>query len=236
MLVKTLWKHCTNNKGYQTSGLDVQYKFIRDKSTVWIIFQQTAHRFDWIINFWYKARSIDYNRRTGNDIWFGHSGFTKAYESAEKNIISDLVRYINNYQMRTGKKITHICCGGWSMGAGLVQPCIEDIKRIFVDRKDSRKFPTIDAVLKPSFGFGSPRCVHQTNGINFTSQNIKIINFRQGLDIFTHLPPKLMKFIDSGTIIQVGDRPNIFKFYKLLKYHISYGDMIYNLSDTDDYK
>lgn len=173
--------HMTVNIPYTTVGTNVDYAIQRKNHILYIYFQCSYTKLDWVYNFMfgkkpYKDMDIPYRV---------HRGFLKCWKKVE-DIIIDTIKD------PTIKEI-YIC--GYSHGAALSMLCHECC---WYHRPDIRH--NIWGI-----GFESPR-VYAGYKIKSELQNrwAQYLMIRNHNDIVTHLPPRIFGFAHVGTTYQIG--------------------------------
>lgn len=146
--------------------------------TLYIFFEWSNGKTDWLNNLNFPAKPY----RDMKNTWFCHRGFLKVWKVLEPH----LAPHILNPQIKT------IIIAGYSHGGAIAQLCHEYVK---FNR------PEVSVV---GVGYGAPRVVWGYVN-NTVKQRFKdFIVVRNGCDLVTHLPPKLLGFRDLGQIYKIG--------------------------------
>ena len=124
-----LFRECAYGGNWQVAGIDTDYKFIENGSTLYCYFKGSDSPIDWFRNFDFKQKVYG--------LFKVHRGFYQAYKEV-RNIILDKV-YENDYKS--------IVVVGYSHGSALAQLCHQDLRY---------HFPSINT---QTFAFESPRCL-----------------------------------------------------------------------------
>lgn len=195
-----LFYTCAIVLAYDKTGEDVSYKFIEEGKTLYIYFQGSKEKKDWLENFnffpmvkncfkWIFSR----NKKafsTCNIMY--HRGFLKCYNQV-KPIIREKVLEKDadgNY------KFNQIVVVGYSHGAALAGICHEDISHLLFEE-------TIGAEsLIVTYCFEAPRWLYHSK--QYLDRWNGCYVFRNHNDIVTHCPPRLFGFRDAGTVINIG--------------------------------
>lgn len=179
------WK--TWSTPYTTIGDQVDYSFIEEEGTLYIFFQGSSQKIDWIHNFNfpkkpYKDMDIPYRV---------HGGFLKCWKQVEDIIINKITELNENDQY----KFNRIIVSGYSHGGALAAFCHECV---WFHRPDIRENCW-------SYGFEAPRIY---GGFRVKKELRErwahFIMVRNHNDIVTHVPPKFIGFCDVGTILHIG--------------------------------
>lgn len=154
---------------------------VRDGEELWIYFEKSNGREDWVNNLSYRAVSVG---REGEE-WFCHEGFYTVWRS----ILPYLQPMISNPAV---KRVNTV---GYSHGAALALLCHEYIGFLRKDLEESRE----------GYGFGCPRVIWGTvpeEGRRWKSFYV----VRNIDDAVTHLPPRFFGYRHVGRLIQIGKR------------------------------
>ena len=192
------WK--THTSSYITIGDGVDYNFEEDGDTLFIFFQGSSQKVDWLQNFNFPRKpykDMDISYRV-------HGGFLKCWKQVEDIIIkkiteTKLVDSINQRikepMQREVFKFNRIIVSGYSHGGALAQFCHECV---WYHRPDIRSNCW-------SYGFEAPRI--------YAGFKVKkelrdrwshFLLVRNHKDIVTHCPPRLFGFCDVGTVLHIG--------------------------------
>jgi hypothetical protein len=113
--IKQLFNDSIKGPWVSSDKNDVQFKVLREGRVLYIYFQGTVTKRDWIQNFkfWIKKYNNEYI----------HSGFLENYLIVKKNI-----HYIIEH---LGYEIDKIIISGYSQGAALSVLCYEDLMKTY---------------------------------------------------------------------------------------------------------
>ena len=213
------WK--THTMPYITIGKGVDYNFEEDGDTLFIFFQGSSQKVDWLQNFNFPRKpykDMDITYRV-------HGGFLKCWKQVEDIIIAKITEKVtatvmnsrtHEYEERPVYKFNRIIVSGYSHGGALAQFCHECV---WYHRSDIR-----DNCW--SYGFEAPRIYAGfTVKKELRDRWAHFILVRNHKDIVTHCPPKLFGFCDLGTVIHIG-RFQHYEGCDPLKSH--YPQMIYD--------
>lgn len=175
-----------NSIEYQTTGNGVDYQFIEEGRRLYIYFEGSKQKVDWLRNFTfpakpYKDMGIPYRV---------HRGFLKCWKEVEDIIIAKITE-------KTGEefKYNSIIVAGYSHGGALAQFCHECV---WFWRPDIREHCW-------SYGFEAPRIYA---GFSVKPElrerwaNYTLV--RNHKDLVTHVPPRLFGFCDLGAVLHIG--------------------------------
>lgn len=172
---------------YDTIGDDVNYKFIEEGKTLYIYFQGSSGKTDWICNFLFRKKpykDMDMPYRV-------HRGFLKCWKQVEDIVIAKITEEDETGEMKFNRIIT----SGYSHGGALAALCHECV---WYHRQDIK-----DDIW--GFGFEGPRiyggfCMKK----ELRERWEHFILFRNDNDIVTHVPPKLFAFTHVGNVFHIG--------------------------------
>ena len=172
---------------YTTIGDGVDYSFVEENKTLYIFFQGSSQKVDWINNFSfpkkpYKDMEIQYRV---------HGGFLKCWKQIEDIVIEKIKELDdkNNY------KFNRIIVSGYSHGGALAQFCHECI---WYHRPDIRNNCW-------SYGFEAPRIYGSFQVKKELRERwAHFVLIRNNNDIVTNCPPRFLGFCDLGTVLHVG--------------------------------
>ena len=176
----------THTTPYITVGDGVDYSFKEDGETLYILFQGSSQKVDWLQNFNfpkkpYKDMEIPYRV---------HGGFLKCWKQVEDIIIEKIQEKENDIY-----KFNRIIVSGYSHGGALAQFCHECV---WYHRPDIRESCW-------SYGFEAPRIY---GGFQVKKELRErwahFILVRNHKDIVTHVPPRAFGFCDLGTVLHIG--------------------------------
>lgn len=186
MLVK-LFNKVLNAK-YITIGDDVNYAFVEEHKTLYILFEWSSSKSDWLNNFSFKKKpykdmAIPYRV---------HGGFLKCWKTIEDIVIEKITEIdesTGNYKYDT------IYCAGWSHGGALTMFCHECV---WYHRPDIRENCFSVSFEGPRvYGGYKIKPELRERWVHF----FEVINDK---DIVTHVPLKIMGFTHVGNIIHIG--------------------------------
>lgn len=191
-----LFVRCLNAK-YTHTEHSGSYAIQTDKDTLYILFECSNGKEDWINNFDFPK--TPYKRM--NEKWFAHRGFLKVWRAMRDEIECEVSNIL-----QSSPEIENIICVGYSHGGALSLLATEDMTYLYSELYNVY-----------GFGFGAPRVIW---GVIPKSLKKRLSNFfviRNIPDIVTHVPPKIFGFRDAGNLIEIGE---YFK-YNPIKAHYS---------------
>ena len=177
----------THTSPYTTIGDGVDYSFKEDGKTLYILFQGSSQKVDWIQNFNfpkrpYKDMEIPYKV---------HGGFLKCWKQVEDIIINKIKEIDDSGNF----KFNCIIISGYSHGGALAAFCHECV---WYHRPDIRTNCW-------SYGFEAPRIY---GGFKVKEELRErwahYILIRNHTDLVTHVPPHILGFCDLGTVLHIG--------------------------------
>lgn len=159
------------------------YATERDGDTLYIYFECSNGKTDWINNFDFPAKPY---KRMGKTIWFAHRGFMRVWKSIEKYIADEI----------KDESVKNIIIVGYSHGAALAVLCHE---YAWYNRSDIRDNIT-------GYGFGCPRVFWgvQTKKLKQRWERFTVV--RNIDDIVTHVPPFIFGFSHVGKMLKIGEK------------------------------
>ena len=149
--------------------------------TLYLYFEWTKEKEDWISNFNFPAKPY---KRMGKTAWFAHRGFLKVWKTIEKYIVNDIM----------DKSVKQVVIVGYSQGAAIAALCHE---YIWYNRPDLRN--SIDG-----YGFGCPRVFWGFKSKELKQRWERFTVIRNIGDIVTHVPPAIFGFSHVGNMVEVG--------------------------------
>ena len=175
-IAQDLFEVAVSDDGWETAGLDVQFKLVDHPVYGTIVaFQGSISKMDWRLNFDFAV--IPYHHQ--DQKWFAHRGFVKAWKSVRDIIMP-----------RLGGKY-RIKVVGYSLGGALAQLCHEDIEF---------QYP---GTITESWTYGAPR-VFWFPPETIRYRMFHHHRFTNAGDIVPHLPPALFGFRHTGLNIWIG--------------------------------
>ena len=177
-----LYKRCLNAK-YTVVENKGDYAIERDGDTLYLFFEWSDEKEDWINNFDFPAKPY----KDMGTTWYCHRGFLKVWKSIEP--------YLKDAVM--DETIKQVIIVGYSHGAAIATLCHE---YVWFNRPDLR-----DKLV--GYGFGCPRCFWGWT----ISEELKErwANFhpvRNLNDLVTYVPPVLFGFRHVNTVITIGTK------------------------------
>lgn len=208
MKLSELFKICDDPTGYQTVGHDVNYKFVEDGDHLYIYFQGSSSRQDWLRNFLFRAEPY----KDMKIPYKVHAGFLAAWKEVEDIIIEKITdrEHFGAWKY----KWNDITVIGYSHGGSLCAFCVECI---WFHRPDLRDYHM------RGYAFEAPRIFAQwkmPEGLKERWESLIVI--RNGSDIVTHCPPILFGYRDLGNMFKInGDTSLVKEWYipRCIKYH-----------------
>lgn len=168
---------------YEKAGVSANYALKREGRTLYIFFQDSDGKNDWLRNLDFPVKAY---KRMGKTAWFAHRGFLKTWKEVEPALAEEIAD--NRYQ--------EIVTAGYSHGGALAALCLE---YVWYHRPDLRERIS-------GYGFGAPRVFW---GIKSPSLKKRWANFtviRNVDDFITHLPPAFLGFTHIGNMLKIGKR------------------------------
>ena len=168
---------------YENAGVSASYAFKRVGGTLFVFFQGSDGKNDWLRNFNFPAKPY---KRMGKTVWFAHRGFLKTWKEIEPKLAPELL----------DKSVDKIVISGYSHGGALAMLCHE---YAWYHRADLR------ARLE-TYAFGAPRVFWgvKTNELKKRWNTFTLV--RNLNDFITHLPPSFLGFSHMGRLLKIGQR------------------------------
>ena len=182
MNLLNLYYRCLRAK-YTTVENQGDYAIERENDTLYLFFEWSDGKEDWINNFAFPAKPY----KDMGITWYCHRGFLRVWKSIEP--------YLEDVIM--DKTIKHIVIVGYSHGAAVATLCHE---YVWFNRPDLRD-------KLEGYGFGCPRCFWGW----FIKKELKErwANFhlvRNLNDLVTYVPPVLFGFRHINKVIKIGTK------------------------------
>lgn len=177
-MLKELYEKILTVKYIHTEEETASYYTEREGNTLYIFFEKSNGKRDWINNFSFPAKPY----RDMQNKWYAHRGFLRVWKVIEPLIKAEIFNL----------DIDHIIIGGYSHGGAIALLCYEYCK-----------FNRPDAVIE-GYGFGAPRVVW---GFLRKSVKERLKGFtviRNGNDLVTHLPPVFFGFRHIDKVQKIG--------------------------------
>jgi hypothetical protein len=168
---------CINTKYLHTKE-GGSYATERNGNTLYIFFEHSNGRADWISNVDFRIKRAE--KKRGASIY--HNGFLIVWNS--------ILPYIKG--QIADKSVRKIIIVGYSHGGAIAGLCFEYVK---MNRRDIE-------VLE-GYGYGAPRFKWGKRDALHIFKGHYVI--RNKNDIVTYLPPRLFGFIHVGEIINIGE-------------------------------
>lgn len=170
---------------YITTEGGVDYQFVEEGSRLYIYFEGSKQKVDWLRNFTFPARPY----KDMGIPYRVHRGFLKCWKEIEDIIIAKITEKDGeNY------KYDSIIVAGYSHGGALAQFCHECV---WFWRPDIRNRCW-------SYGFEAPRIFFGKMNPELRERWANYILVRNHKDLVTHVPPKIFGFKDLGAVLHVG--------------------------------
>lgn len=177
----------THTTPYTTVGDGVDYSFKEEGNTLYILFQGSSQKVDWIQNF-------NFPRKPYKDMetpYKVHRGFLKCWKQV-KDIVIEKITETN---LDGSYKFNRIIVSGYSHGGALAQFCHECV---WYHRPDIRENCW-------SYGFEAPRIYAGFRVKKELRERwAHFVLIRNHIDIVTHVPPRVLGFCDLGTVMHIG--------------------------------
>lgn len=168
---------------YRRVGVSANYAFRREGDTLYLFFEGSDGKIDWLNNLDFPAKAY---KRMGRTAWFAHRGFLKVWREIEPFIAKEIA----------DASIQAIVIAGYSHGGALAMLCHE---YVWYHRPDLRN--RLDG-----YGFGAPR-VFWGMCLPCLKQRWERFTVVRNLDdLVTHLPPWVFGYSHVGTTLKIGKR------------------------------
>ncbi len=165
---------------YQTVEGGVDFAVERNGDVLFLFFEQSRGAEDWMKNLQFQA--VPY--REMHPMWKCHAGFLQAWKC--------VLPHIEAVMQEPGiRRVTLI---GYSHGAAIALLCHEWIWY---------HFPHLRKNLC-GFGFGCPRVLYGCLPPRIAKRWRSFFIIRNGRDAVTHLPPAVMGYCHTGSLIEIG--------------------------------
>ena len=175
---------------WRTTGLDVQYRVERGEDCVRVYFQYTRSLLDWIIDLmaWPVLRGIERGE------YYAHSGYTKAWESAANDVLTDIVI------ARGVDACDRLEIYGHSYGGAIALLLHQTVRRYWA----------MSSVQ--TFVFGAPRVFwgEITERMRYFMEGVTA--YRMDGDAVTHFPPRFLGYKDAGNVVKIGPKRRFLSF------------------------
>lgn len=163
------------------------YFFERKGDTLYIYFEWSNGKIDWINNFKFAAKSVISVKKpykNMSDKWRSHRGFLGVWKIIEPHLQAEICDLTVN----------HIVIGGYSHGAAIAVLCHEYCKYNRPDISDNIE----------GYGYGCPRVVwgFLRKAVKQRFEGFTVI--RNGCDIVTHAPPAIFGYRHIGNMMKIG--------------------------------
>lgn len=176
-----------------TSGIDVQYIFLKEGTENLLIFAPSNSFQDWKNNFDFWKKPYKHMDTT----FYVHRGFLKCWKSVEEEILSEI----------KDSCMENLTIAGWSFGGALATLATEDLW-----------FKLPDVKTK-TITFGAPK-VFSTFGFKKIKERFdNMYMFKNGSDVVTKVPFNFMGFRHVAKLINIGDRPRFLDYFRPQIYH-----------------
>ncbi|MBQ7924126.1 MAG: lipase family protein [Clostridia bacterium] len=179
---------------YSQVGRSANYAVKRENDALYIFFQGSSGKNDWKNNLDFPVKPY---KRMGKTVWFAHRGFLRTWKEIEPFLADEI----------SDKSVRKIVIAGYSHGGALAMLCHE---YVWYHRPDLR-------TTTESYGFGSPRVFWGIPTAKLKARWTKFTVVRNLNDIVTHLPPALLGFKHTGTLLEIGTRGK----YSFVEAHLS---------------
>ncbi len=181
------------------------YYIEAEGDTLYILFEWSDGSEDWISNFDFLPngnrpvfqiiRALKNNfclcsaaYKGTSRVWRAHKGFLRVWQDMQGKIESDV-----DEMLMKDPRIKNIDIVGYSHGGAMALFAYEDMKFIYGDKYKIR-----------GFGFAAPRVVFGKPPREIEERLSGFVTVRNGYDIVTHVPPRIMGYRDSGEVINIG--------------------------------
>lgn len=190
LTLKELFRKILRAK-YMHLDNDASYCCKREGDTLYIYFEWSNSKTDWLNNFDFPAKPY----RDMTNKWYAHRGFLKVWKTIEPYLQAEICDLTVN----------KIVIGGYSHGAAIAVLCHEYCKFNRPDISESIE----------GYGFGCPRVVwgFMKKAVKQRFEGFTVI--RNGCDLVTHAPPAIFGFRHIGNLLKIGRN----KGYKPIESH-----------------
>lgn len=178
--LKQLFYECLTRR-YQSTDIDVSWDAQRRGGELRIYFEPSNGTLDWLHNLSFYA--VPY--KDMEPPWQCHAGFLKCWRSV-RPYLEPMIR---------DPAVSRVLTVGYSHGAALALLCHEFV---YFHRPDLQSSVT-------GVGFGCPRVLYGCLPPAIAVRWKDFYVVRNGNDIVTHLPPRVLGYCHAGNLITVGD-------------------------------
>ena len=178
--LRRLFRECMSRR-YRNTDLEVSWDVERTGDRLCIYFEPSNGTLDWLHNLSFHA--MPYNDM--DPPWQCHAGFLKCWRSVRP--------YLE--EMIADPRVQSVLTVGYSHGAALAVLCHE---YIYYHRPDLRERTV-------GVGFGCPRVLYGCVPDEIAKRWEHFYVVRNGDDIVTHLPPRVLGYCHVGTLVTVGE-------------------------------
>ncbi len=192
-------------KYIHSDGAGGDYYIEVEGDTLYILFEGSDGREDWISNFDFLPdgkkpikriiRAMKNNLCSATlpykntpSVWRVHRGFLRVWKDMQ-----DAIEASVDKMLAADRDVRNIDIVGYSHGGAMALFAYEDMKYIYGDKYNIR-----------GFGFGAPRVIFGRVPSDVQERIGGFVTVRNGKDIVTHVPPKLFGYRDSGEIVNIG--------------------------------
>ncbi len=168
---------------YFTIGNSVNYAIRKDKEKLYIFFEDSKGKEDWIKNLDFPIKAY---KNSDDKTFYAHRGFLQAWEELEPVLSKHILDKAN-------KKIT---ISGYSHGAGIAVLCHE---YAYYNRPDIREEIN-------GYGFGCPRVIWGVESKELSKRFNRFTVVKNIDDIVTKLPPAILGYNHVGKMLLIGER------------------------------
>jgi predicted lipase len=193
MTTKEMWKWETKGPWITEPKTDTQWKHKVEEDILYICFQGSISRLDWIQNFMFWKKPY----RNMKKIWFAHAGFVKKWKAIEKS-----VQEVIEENRISIKKIVGF---GFSQGAAL---------NVLFHEWVVFNYPDISI---NSISVGCPRVIGFFGEVDERFKSFERYSIKT--DIVTHAPFAWLGYRHVGK--NTSFKSN-YRFWKIYKNHLSY--------------
>ena len=182
-----------NRDDYYHNADKVSYKFIEDGDTLYIYFEPSNGKVDWLHNFMFKKKPYKDMKMP----YRVHKGFLKCWKTIEDVIIHKINECDDTSNEKLWKKIIIV---GYSHGGALAVLCHECCWYHRPDIRDNIK----------TIAFEGPRvygAFRVKKKLRERWKNFRLL--RNSTDIVTHLPPVIFGYTHVGSVIKINNKNKI---------------------------
>lgn len=169
---------------------DADYAVEQDGTTLYLLFQWSNSKLDWVSNFDFPATSY----KDGSDRWYAHRGFLRVWKTIREPLEKEVSEILEKCS------IDKIICAGYSHGAAIAGFATEDMEYLYGLHNEVGSGP----IEIEGYGFGCPRFAWGALPADVRDRFKNFVPIRDCKDLVTHVPPAIFGFRHVGTLLQIG--------------------------------